>query len=310
MSQYSPKMYFGTNASRPSALVVDNRVFLLGLDYLYRAAMKIYESQTLLNCAREVAGQLGVSPSDAPVEGYYSESPALETYFRLMRALQLEEEAREAQVKDLPAFQLLWNLTNSPLFGRPERGCKLLPVGRDPLAQALLDVKPWHVEPVTERVAQVALAWDDFSLVGLAARVQDAVVITALRETMVLYAGAAKGEMTALPETPYRWEVDAILTEAAGRFIAAFHRFVPGALPPAEPASAEVYYQAYAENEIIGRCVRIGSTGGEAPYYHWAVAIREVGPTGPILRVDDFWSEKVWSTDTYRDSRRYLPGKQ
>ncbi len=301
-------MYFDT-ASHPPALVVDDRVFLLGLDYLYRQAMKVFESQTLLGCAGEVAGRLGVAPSDAPLEGYYGESKALEAYFRLIRALQQVNVAEEARVKDLPAFHLLWDLTSSPLFGRPDRGDKLLPVGRDPLTQALLDVQDWRVEPLTERAAQVALAWDDFSLVGLAARARDEVVLAALRESVVLYAGVPKSMPPALPKVPYRWQVDPTLTEAAGRFIAAFHRFVPGALPPAERDSVEVYYQAFVENDFIGRCVRIGETPDGIHYYHWAVAIRAFGEAGPEFRVDDFWSDHVWSTDAYRENRRYMPGK-
>lgn len=79
--------------------VVDNRVMVLGLDYLYRESMKQVESTKLLECARQVAKRLHIHPSDIPVEGYYAESPELREYFKLMRALQERPEEDEDRVK-------------------------------------------------------------------------------------------------------------------------------------------------------------------------------------------------------------------
>ncbi len=74
--------------------VVDNRVFLLGLDDLYRRAMKWNEGFELLRCAREVAWALHVQPAAVPVEGYYAEDEHLTEYFRVLRALQAETNSR------------------------------------------------------------------------------------------------------------------------------------------------------------------------------------------------------------------------
>ncbi len=74
--------------------VVDNRVFLLGLDALYRAAVKPHERGELRDAARCVAHDLGVGPADVPVEGYYAEDPQLAEYFGLIRALQGVPEER------------------------------------------------------------------------------------------------------------------------------------------------------------------------------------------------------------------------
>jgi len=54
--------------------VVDNRVFLLGLDQLYRERVKRHESTELLTCARAVAARLNVAPAAVPIEGYYTET--------------------------------------------------------------------------------------------------------------------------------------------------------------------------------------------------------------------------------------------
>src|SRR5690349_8990226 len=64
--------------------VVNNRVFLLGLDELYREAMKRHERDELRRCARETASSLSVDPADVPIEGYYSEDERLTEYFRIV----------------------------------------------------------------------------------------------------------------------------------------------------------------------------------------------------------------------------------
>src|SRR4051794_3800522 len=95
--------------------VVDNRVFLLGLDDLYRDAMKRHERDELLRCARETAAVLEVPPADVPIEGYYNEDEALTEYFRLMRALQEVPGLRSVEVRDLAAFKRLREITEAPL---------------------------------------------------------------------------------------------------------------------------------------------------------------------------------------------------
>ena len=79
---------------RSDRYIVDNRVFLLGLDELYRDAVKPHERGELLDCAREVADVLHVESEDIPIEGYYSEHPQLTEYFKLMRALQAAPKGR------------------------------------------------------------------------------------------------------------------------------------------------------------------------------------------------------------------------
>jgi len=61
--------------SRVARRVVDDRVFLLGLDNLYRDAMSLLESEQLLSSARKVAEALRVRPAEVPVEGYYGATP-------------------------------------------------------------------------------------------------------------------------------------------------------------------------------------------------------------------------------------------
>ena len=284
--------------------VVDNRSFLLGLDELYRNAMKVLESERLLPCARTLAEMLHVQPADIPIEGYYHETPALEEYFRWMRSLQEQDESAEAGVKHLHEFQLLWEVTNSPLYGRPQRKGKLFPAGRDPLSEALRDTIPnWSVEGLTKAAYAAALQSDDYSLVGLAARIQDAVVLTAVRESMVLYAEVVKFSLHREPEFEYEWRVDEALAKAANRFIETFNRFLPGSLPRAEAANVKRYYMAYADNAILGRCVRLGQTPDGSQHYHWAIMVKALSGNRFELGVDEFWSKDIWTTKKYRETQ-------
>src|SRR5512136_2225950 len=87
--------------------VVDNEVFLLGLDKLYRDEMKRHERSELLICARHVAAALHVIPADVPTEGYYAEDAQLAEYFRLMRVLREVDERDTSVVDSLPEFHRL-----------------------------------------------------------------------------------------------------------------------------------------------------------------------------------------------------------
>jgi len=286
-------------------LVVDNRVFLLGLDALYRRAMKHNEGFELLRCAREVAWTLHVQPADVPVEGYYAEDERLTEYFRLLRALQEEPASRVAAVERLPAYQRLYEVTSSPLYGRPRDEDKLLPVGHDALSRALQELAPrWTIPTLTRAAEQAARAMDDYSLVGLAARTQDPVVLAALRESVVLYAQVMMLGM-ALEEPPIvEWCVDAELASQANRFIGAFQALFPQGrrLPDATAENATTYWGARDEKAIVGRCVRVGydDTRNPVMHYHWGIN-QSQGP----LEVEEFWAPEIWTTARYRQERAY-----
>ena len=148
---------------------------------------------------------------------------------------------------------------------------------------------------LVEAACRAALEWDDYSLVGLAARIRDPVVLTALRESVVLEAEYILGREPARPA--YEWRVSPDLAVQAKRLINEFHRFVPGALPAPSPENAARYYQACQDNAISGRCVRIGYDPA-GNNYHWAIRRK-----GGELALDDFWSREQWTTERYRAGR-------
>jgi hypothetical protein len=286
--------------------IVDNRTFLLGLDELYRDAMKRHERGELLSCARRVAAALEVAQAAVPVEGYYAEDPQLTEYFLLVRALQDVSEERMPVVASLPEFQRLRDVTSAPLYGKSILSGTLLPAGRDALSQALFDtsMSEWSVPRLTEAAQGAAEKNDDFSLVGLAARVRDAVVLAATRESVVLYAEIVAGSAMFAPPPPrYIRKVDKELANQARRFIAAFNALFNDRLPPPEPAAAESYWAACERNEILARCVRIGCNDMVSPnlQYHWAICRRD----NDSFTVQEFWHPEVWTTKRYRSALRY-----
>lgn len=279
--------------------IVDNRVFLLGLDRLYRTAIKWHERLQLLKCAHKVIGTLDIEPADVPVEGYYADDPQLAEYFRMMRALQQVDERRTPEVERLPEFRRLHDVCSAPLYGHPHQLGKLLPVGRDALSQALIDTWPdWSVEKLTAAARTTARKTDDFSLVGLAAYLRDPVVLAGLRESVVLYADQILGMGEIEEPKEYIWNVDPELAEQAGRFIRAYNELFGEELPPTDPSQAERYWNAADDNDLYGRCVKLGANDAVDPvlHYHWAI----YGPRE--LAVQEFWHADVWTTERYREA--------
>lgn len=276
--------------------VVDNRVFLLGLDALYREAIRSHESVELLACARTVARVLKIRPAEVPVEGYYAEEESLTEYFRLLRALQAVDDSRVDEVTSLPAFRRLRQVVGAPLFGVPQEVGKLLPTGRDSLSLALLKTRPnWSVTTLTAEASLAAVATDDYSLVGLAARAKDPVVLAALRESVVLYAMNVVFGMA--PRRVFVWQVDPDLANAARRFVEAFNHLFQEHLPAPGPEQVEQYWEAHDPTKVVGRCVSLGRDDHIPPqHYHWAICCNSAGQ----LNVQEFWSGTICTTATYR----------
>ncbi len=284
----------------PELRVITDQVLVLGLDHLYRTAMKGHESDELLRCARVVARRLGVEPAAVPIEGYYSETPALSEYFCLVRCLQKEKSASRRVLEGLREFLRLEEVTSAPLFGIsfPDQD-SLLPQPCDPLYFALhsLPTSEYSVETLAPLAREVAIRSGDASLVGLAAYTGDGALITALRETAVLYARVQFIGIFGQPEVVYRWEVDPELARRAERFVRNFNDLFDDSVPLPSEANASIYWEAWKDNKVHGRCVRIAYDPDRRPdhNYHWAVYQARDGR----YHVEDFWAERLWTTSYY-----------
>jgi hypothetical protein len=279
--------------------IVDNRVFLLGLDAMYRERMKRHESTELLACARAVAERLHVPPADVPIEGYYGETRKLTEYFRLMRGLQSVRREEAPRVAPMREYQRLLSVASAPIYGRPFHE-KLLPLGRGSLTQALEaidgDLSQLTVDNIVERAHRIALETEDFSLVDLAAFARDAVMLTALRESVVLYELVGTlGRERLQPVPVYVWQVDEELARRGGRFVVTFNELFGDDLPEPVAENADLFFDVADENKIVGRCVCIGKTPLPERFYHWAIRRAAHGR----LEIDAFWDSEVWTTDRY-----------
>jgi hypothetical protein len=137
---------------------------------------------------------------------------------------------------------------------------------------------------------------DDISLVGVAVLTKDPVIITAVRESVVLYAEWPLISMEPIQEE-FEWRVDQTVSERAKRFIEAFRKLFGEELPEPIPESAERYWHAYQNTKIWGRCVCLAVNDIVDPvqYYHWAIR-----RGADELAVHEFWSPERWTTDRYR----------
>lgn len=289
----------GGTAVPPEVRVITDQVLVLGLDGLYREAMKAQESDALLDCARAVARRLRVSPATGPVEGYYTETPELTEYFQTMRALQECRSERRDILEDSRAFHRLEEVTSSPLFGVScGRGDSLLPRACDPLFFALESAAPetYSVAGLAESARRFAVDLEDASLVGLAACTGDPVLIAALRETVVLYAADYSWGIDDQPEVAYRWAVSDPVLERVSGFVTEFNALFAEHLPLPRPEGAPFYWDAYEENDPHGRCVRIAVDPRRPDgNYHWGVYRVPDGS----LAVEEFWSDRLWTTSYY-----------
>lgn len=285
--------------------IVDDRVLVLGLDELYRKQMARQEPRVLLPAARRVAKRLGLKPFLEVTEGYYGDTKELQEYFCLVRNLQEANESGIPRVRDMVEYRLIEEVCTSRLYGYRAKARGILHVGRDSLTEALeRAAEAGHsldVRGLVEAAGKIAVAEDDYSLVGLACLTKDPVCITVARESAVLYAemavlGAASGG--------YEWAVSSKMQESASRFVAEFQRLFGVELPQIKPENAGLYYSACMDNYISRRCVRIGENAQTTPpmYYYWAI--------DPVdqehYEVFDFWSSELWTSERYKRQWRQL----
>jgi hypothetical protein len=143
---------------------------------------------------------------------------------------------------------------------------------------------------------------DDFSLAGLAARIKDPVLLAATRESSVLYGFLAilGFEDPAPPRVEYIWRVDEDLALQGKRFVQAFNALFGNGLPLPCPAEAGEYWHAYDDNDILGRCARLGLNDSTYPtqHYHWAIYC----DSADKFAVQEFWSPEVWTTQRYKSA--------
>lgn len=283
---------------------VDDRTLILALDFLYRESMKVFEKETLLPESRKLLDELALSAIDAPVEGYYCESEELKEYFLNIRTLQQCPMERKREVESLEPYRLISKVMSSEIFGSGRSG-GFLPKRFDPLYYALQNVPvgKWAVETLAAEAHAISSKTDDISLVGIAASVNDAVALTALRESVALYGVVAAGCATKPIKVEYKWNVEPDVKDKVNRFIKTFNELTLSIIKEAEPDNIVYFYDAFAKNDIMGRCIYIGydDTNDPIKRYHWAISY----DAGRAI-VDAFWSSDLWTTERYQKEKMHI----
>ena len=269
--------------------------------------MKVFETECLLPYSKALMNQLSLQAQNFPIEGYYVESDALKEYFLNIRTLQKRSNVDAQSVRNSEPYQALLKVVSSEIYGS-----KLLqsegffPERLNSLYSALdtTDPNDWTVETLTDKAYQFSVADNDISLVGLAAFIQDAVVLAALRESVVLYSAIASGSELEPPTYKYVWNVSEELQSRANQFIQLFNQLTSSPIRQACAENTEYFNNAYEDNEILGRCVFIGFDDSKIPkaYYHWAINYEDQGGN---LVVDAFWDTKIWTTEYYQNHKLY-----
>lgn len=292
------------NSSSPITLELTDRKLLLGLDYAFRERMKRFEINSLLPASRSLMSKLHIKPVNCPIEGYYSELPELSEYFFNTRSLQSLDDSMATSLSTHQDYQILNEVCSSAIFGAETRSGFFIQ-RLDPLYLALnnITVDHWQLDTIMTEAQHISTKSNDCSLVGMAALIGDSMVLAALRETVALYAAVAAGSAIAPPTYQYQWNVSPALEERASQFVSAFNILGAENLPEPTAKNAEFYYLQSDQNHIIGRCIRIGFDDSSSPakHYHWAIR-----PPSHTPRIEEFWSEDIWTTKRYHDEKLYV----
>lgn len=284
-------------------IILDNRLFVIGLTEMFRQEMKAVEIATLLPMAESSCRALGLSPAAFRIEGYYGEQQALSRYFGLIRALQA------AEIRSLPPgragqdLKRLREIFSSPAMGRAEENGRLLPRPSSPFGEALRTSQSWSIHDLEKR-AKALVRNDDAGLLTVASVTGDAVALCVARETVAL---SAEVELAELETPDFIWSVSPEVTERAERFVLSLKQTLDIQLPNPGPAAADLYGAAARAADLVGRCILVGERPGEPyPLYHWYI-----GQANGELVTNDFWSTAMWTTSDLRAvpvERRPAPG--
>lgn len=275
-------------------IIVDNRLFVIGLCELYRQKMKEYEAAVLLPLAASACEKLNIQAADCEIEGYYSENDELIRFFKLIRSLQNTESLDVLPAVELEEIRLLRKALNSPAMGRRIESSKILPRTSSPFGQAMSDLSEWSIDGLSHMAKQMVTDTDS-GLIAVASATGDPVAIGVARESQALMADL---EMAEVDIPTYNWDVSSDVRLIAEKFISSLAETTGILLPVPDAVSAEIYGQAAAEAEISGRCTLLGEQSGNPfPYYHWYIDSLD-----NRLVVKDFWSSHVWTTDALRST--------
>jgi hypothetical protein len=280
--------------------IVGDFELILGLDSFYRNQMKEYETKVLLPLIIQIFQKLNISQKEYPIEGYYYESDELKNYFNYIKTLQQVSIKRKEDLQDMSGYKKLTELFCSGLYGKYEYKDNILPQTKDPIYYALesLPIEKWNVENIMNTANTIINDTDNTTIVGLGVLLKNPIIVTALRESVVLYSdfyctGAPDFSIKYINK--YIWNVSKEIENLANKIIEIFNEICPYKIPKAIEKNAEIYYDEFTSNPIDLRCVRIGHDNFSGRNFHWAIKNQEYLTSN--YKFIEFWDTKLWTTE-------------
>ena len=282
--------------------IVGDFELILGLDSFYRNKMKKYEEK-LLPLIREILNKLNKSPEKFLVEGYYYETEKLTEYFNCIKTLKQVPIIHQKKIKKLPGYKKIIQLYCSGLYGEYKFDKNILPTVKDAIYYTLetLPVNKWNKDNILDTAYEIIKDTNNYSIINLGIILKNPVIITALRESVVLY---SEFICTGAPPPiiyihKYIWNVSKNIENMANIIIEIFNGICPYKIPEAIESNAELYYYEYTENKIDSRCVRIGFDDLSNKNYHWA--IKNIKNMANKYKFIDFWDSELWTTEKLKN---------
>ena len=185
----------------------------------------------------------------------------------------------------------------SGLYGEFEFTDCILPIVKDSLYKAMeiLPEEKWNAKSILDEAYLNLLKGNDNTIIGLGVLLKNPVIVTLLRESVVLYSDFL---FTGGPDFrvkyvyKYIWNVSIEIEKKAQKIIQTFNSICPYKIPDAIKKNVKIYYEKYISNPIYMRCVRIGFNGYN--HYHWA--IRKKDYFTEDFEFIEFWDSKIWTT--------------
>jgi hypothetical protein len=266
--------------------------------------MKKYETKYLLPLVIELFKKLAITQKEYPIEGYYYESEELKNYFNYIKTFQQVSIKYKKDIQNMLGYKKLTELYCSGLYGKYEYKNNILPQIKDPIYYALesLSVENWNVKNIINEAFTIINDIGNTTIIGLGIALKNPVIVTALRESVVLYPDfycTGVPDFTIKYINKYIWNVSKEIENLANTIIETFNGICKYKIPKAIEKNAKIYFEEFSSNPINLRCVRIGYDDFSGKNYHWAIKNQKYLTSN--YKFIEFWDKNLWTTENAKN---------
>ena len=309
-------------AARPHTDKMDERTLLQGLIVMFQRALSASIKRELYGCAQRLANKLNLKPvrSCGVIPDFCKGDAILSRYFQIVE--ELRHVCWRKRVQAMPDFQRIEAVMASPLFGlrtsrsdsltmacrrcgplgfahkqqlgRPQDALDraVIAIGRDTLAQSPGTAATCSITELTTSAQSIAVEADDVSLVGLAARIGDPMLMILAR------AQPRAGHLLDDSGEEFDWQVDAAFAASAAEFVDTANQLLGADLPAPTADHASAYFWASLAISPGGQCVPLDCDHGQGTYY-WAIRGPHLASRMPGPEAEQFVDTKPWDSGRY-----------